>query len=287
MRVTARAIETAVFPSGARIPVTSLQLAGDRIAFWTIMPLQPGDHVELMARTSDGAQLRAGLVVAQVQIRSAAPAYDAGGRVLNAALAAAMTLPILLARRWPLPVALGVLAAVTLDQVLGGDGGYQWFVVVLVVYALGAHAGALAGPVGAGVVAVLLLAVDIPRLREGAPVDEVLPGWAVLVGVYGLGRWLRHRRREVARLSDRAAELERDQETAARRAVDLERARIALELHDLCRPQHVGHRAAGPGRPQGGRQRPGGHGRGAGGDRVDRARRDGRAAPAARRPPPR
>jgi len=173
------------------------------------------------------------LVVAQVQIWSAAPAYDAGGRVLNAALAAAMTLPILLARRWPLPVALGVLAAVTLDQVLGGHGGYQWFVVVLVVYALGAHAGALAGPVGAGVVAVLLLAVDIPRLREGAPVDEVLPGWAVLVGVYGLGRWLRHRRREVARLSDRAAELERDQETAARRAVDLERARIALELHDL------------------------------------------------------
>ena len=51
MRVTARAVETAVFPNGARIPVTSLQLAGDRIAFWTIMPLQPGDHVELMART--------------------------------------------------------------------------------------------------------------------------------------------------------------------------------------------------------------------------------------------
>ena len=51
MRVTARAVETAVFPHGARIPVTSLQLAGDRIAFWTIMPLQPGDHVELMART--------------------------------------------------------------------------------------------------------------------------------------------------------------------------------------------------------------------------------------------
>ena len=173
------------------------------------------------------------LVLAQVQIWSAAPAYEVGGRGLNAALAAAMTVPILLARRWPLPAALAVLTAVMLDQVLGGDGGYQWFVVVLVVYALGAHAGAWAGPLGAGMVAVLLLAVDIPRLRDGAPVDEVLPGWAVLTGVYGLGRWLRHRRREVARLSDRAAELERDQAAAARRAVDLERARIAIELHDL------------------------------------------------------
>ncbi len=66
MRVTARAIETSVFPQGARIPVTSLQLVGDRIAFWTTMPLRTGDHVELMARTADGATLQAGLVVASV-----------------------------------------------------------------------------------------------------------------------------------------------------------------------------------------------------------------------------
>jgi signal transduction histidine kinase len=173
------------------------------------------------------------LVAAQVQVWSAAPAYEVSGRTLNSALAAAMILPVLLARRWPLPATLGVLAAVTLDQVLGGEGGYQWFVVVLVVYALGSHAGPVAGPIGAAVVTVLLLAVDIPRLRDGVAVDEVLPGWAVLAGLYGLGRWVRHRRLEVARLSERAAELERDQEEAARRAVALERARIALELHDL------------------------------------------------------
>ena len=66
MRITARAVETARVPAGTRIPVTSLQLAGDRIAFWTILPLDAGDHVELMARTADGEVLRAGLVVAQV-----------------------------------------------------------------------------------------------------------------------------------------------------------------------------------------------------------------------------
>ena len=41
------------------------------------------------------------LVSAQVQIWSAPPAYDVGGRPLNAALAAAFTLPLLLARRLP------------------------------------------------------------------------------------------------------------------------------------------------------------------------------------------
>ena len=186
-----------------------------------------------LARTALTVVVVGLLVAAQVQIWSAAPAYDVGGRGLNALLAVAMTLPILLARRWPLPVALGVLAAVTLDQVLGGDGGYQWFVVLLVVYALGAHAGSVAGPVGAAVVAGLVLVVDVPRLRSGAPVDEVLPGWVVLAGVYGLGRWLRHRRAEVARLADRAEALERNQQAAAREAGAIERATIARELHDL------------------------------------------------------
>ena len=126
-----------------------------------------------------------------------------------------------------------MLAAVTLDQVLGGDGGYQWFVVVLVVYALGAHAGAVAGPVGAAVVAVLVLAVDLlgcatgPRSTRCCPPGPCSPastGWAGGCGTVA---------REVARLADRADALERDQQAAAREAVDLERARIARELHDL------------------------------------------------------
>ena len=45
------------------------------------------------------------LVMAQVQIWSEPPAYDAGGRALNAVLAVAMTLPILLATRPGTPMA--------------------------------------------------------------------------------------------------------------------------------------------------------------------------------------
>jgi signal transduction histidine kinase len=82
--------------------------------------------------------------------------------------------------------------------------------------------------VGAGV-----LAVDLPRLQDSAPLDEVLPGWFVIAGVWGLGRWLRWRHGETEALQARAALLERDREEAARAAVAHERARIARELHDL------------------------------------------------------
>jgi signal transduction histidine kinase len=173
------------------------------------------------------------LVMAQVQIWSAPPAYDVGGRGLAAALAAAETLPLLLARRQPLAVAVGVLAAVALDHLLGGAGGHQWFAVLLVLFALGRHADPLAGALGGLLVAVLVGVVDVPRLRAGAPLDEVLPAWVVLALVFGLGRWLRHRAHEAVRLREHAASLERDQQAAAREAVALERATIARELHDL------------------------------------------------------
>jgi signal transduction histidine kinase len=156
-----------------------------------------------------------------------------GGRPLNALVAALYTLPVLLASRWPLPSFLVVLGACTVDVALGGHGGTQWFAIVLVVYALGRYAGPRSSAVGLAVLTVLVLAVDIPRLQDGDPVDEVLPGWFILAGVWGLGRWTARRRHEVVELATRAEVLARDQEEAARAAVALERARIARELHDL------------------------------------------------------
>ena len=172
-------------------------------------------------------------VSAQVQIWSGPSSYDVGGRPLNALIAAAFTLPVLVARRWPLSVMLVVLAAIAADYLLEGHAGEPWFAVLLVVYALGSYGSAWASAVGLFVLAALVLSVDIPRLQDGDPVDEVLPGWFILGALWGLGRWMRHRRTEMSVLSSRAEALERDRDEATRAAIAHERARIARELHDL------------------------------------------------------
>ena len=168
-------------------------------------------------------------VTVQVQVWSS----DDSQPLLHAALAAAYTLPLLAARRRPLVVALVVVGAAFADHWLDGHGGQAWFTILLAVYALGRYADPRASAVGMAAVGAGVLAVDLPRLQDGAPLDEVLPGWFVIAGVWGLGRWLRWRQGETEALQARAALLERDREEAARAAVAHERARIARELHDL------------------------------------------------------
>jgi len=157
----------------------------------------------------------------------------AGGPAVGTLIAALVTLPLAGARRWPLPTALLVCTGAGLDYWLGGGLGQAWFAVLVAAYVLGERAGVAARTVGMVAVAALTLAVDVPRLRDAAPLDEVLPGWFVLGAVYGLGRWVATRRVEQARLRERALAAEADREEATRVAVAHERALIARELHDL------------------------------------------------------
>lgn len=154
-------------------------------------------------------------------------------QALHAVAALAVTLPLLLLRRWPLAVLVVVLGGAALDQALGGGLGQVWFALLLAVFGLGRYAGQRASAVGAVLLACAVLAVDLPRLQDGDPLDEVLPGWFILAGTWGLGRWLRWRRAEHERLLDHNATLEQDRDEATRAAVVHERARIAMELHDL------------------------------------------------------
>jgi signal transduction histidine kinase len=57
--------------------------------------------------------------------------------------------------------------------------------------------------------------------------------WMVTAGPWLAGRAVRSRRVLVARLAERNAELEREQELFARESVRYERARIARDLHDI------------------------------------------------------
>jgi signal transduction histidine kinase len=186
-----------------------------------------------LARTALVGVVAALFVSAQVQIWTAPSAYDVGGRPLNALVAVAFTAPLLVARAWPLPVLLVVLVAAAANGALGSDLGQPWFAVLLAVYALGAHASTGAAGLGMGAVAGGILSYDIPRLRDGAAIDEVVPAWFIVAGTWGLGRWMQHRRRELDALTERTEAAEHDRQVATRAAVAHERARIARELHDL------------------------------------------------------
>ena len=126
-----------------------------------------------------------------------------------------------------------VLGGALLELYADAGLGLAWFAILLAVYALGSWGSARSSAIGMSLVALGTLASDIPRLQQGAAVEDVVPGWVILAGTWGLGRWMRHRRNEHASLVAHNSALERDREEAGRAAAAYERARIARELHDL------------------------------------------------------
>ena len=167
------------------------------------------------------------------QVWSWSPAAVEGGRTAHAVLAAAATLPLLARRAQPTLVLAGVVAAAIVQYELGGGLGQPFFAVALALYSIGAHAPAPQTYLGPTLVALQVLALDLPRLRRGDPLDEVVPAWFVLAGLWAFGRWMRHRRGESAAWAQRAQAAEEGAARRAAEAVDDERARIGRELHDL------------------------------------------------------
>jgi signal transduction histidine kinase len=173
------------------------------------------------------------VVAGQISVWTADSGALADDRPVHALLLAVATVPLLVRRQRPLLVLLLVLGATWVQFELGGEAFAPWFAVLMALYAVGSHGNRRAAVTGAVVTAVVVLAGDIPKLVAGDPVEDVVPAWLVLAGLWGLGRWIRHRRRETEALETRAAVAERDSAEQAARAVADERARIARELHDL------------------------------------------------------
>jgi len=172
-------------------------------------------------------------VTAVVQLWVSPPAGLVGGTEVHAVLAAAFTLPLFVRRRFAVAVFVAVVASAWLQFELGGGLGQPFFAVIIALYAVGAHGSRPFTFVGPAAVILQAILADIPRLREGAPWDEVVPAWFILFGVWGFGRWMRLRARAAVVLIERAEEAERSRYEQAAMAVAEERARIARELHDL------------------------------------------------------
>lgn len=172
-------------------------------------------------------------VTAVAQLWASSPPGLVGGPTVHTVLAVSCTLPLLLRRRFAVAVFVTVVVAAWVQFELGGGLGQPFFAVIVALYAVGAHASRPATYVGPATVVLQVLLADIPRLRDGAAWDEVIPAWFILLGVWGFGRWMRHRTRTVEALRERAEAAERERHDQAARAVTEERARIARELHDL------------------------------------------------------
>lgn len=155
---------------------------------------------------------------------------------LSSLVLCAGIVPLFWRRRVPLlsAVALAIAMSVEVTLVSPTAPFLGSFVPMLVIaYSLAAYEAevrrALAGFAVLGT-AVVIVTLSVPELRS---IDQVPFEVACLSGAWLIGRFVHRLRSRAHALGRRAEDLERLRELEAREAVELERTRIARELHDV------------------------------------------------------
>jgi signal transduction histidine kinase len=150
-------------------------------------------------------------------------------RGVAAALVVAETLPLLFRRRFPLGVAL-IVATVSLTMI-AFDVWLTPLPLGVALYTVGAARSDLRDLLAPAltVVAVGVAVLASGGFEFGAAAARVVFLAAALL----LGESIGSRRVYIREIEDKAARLEREQETERRRAAAEEQARIARELHDV------------------------------------------------------
>ena len=158
---------------------------------------------------------------------------------------AATALPLALRRQFPLTVLLVSTVGFAVGQVLGVEEGN----VTALILALAVYNAASYGTAGRRTtitcsisLAIVLAVLIAQQFTGGEPVSLALGAYIAIVIVFnvalfcamwGLGTSIGTGRRRAALLAEQAAELRREREASAQRAVFAERVRIARELHDV------------------------------------------------------
>ena len=191
-------------------------------------------HVELLDRLRRHrvvADLLLAVALGALGINSALGGHQSTGRSAPVALALVATLPIALRRVYPrrvfvIVVAAAVIAAVAYDS-------YWPAGAVVAFYTVAAHLERRESLIFGGT-ALVALGLSIASVGSGGWQSTLtLLRLAPFVAAWILGDNLRTRRAYLRALEERAAQLEREQETNARRAAAEEQARIAREVHDI------------------------------------------------------
>lgn len=188
--------------------------------------------------------LAAALLSIRVQVQAeqlSDPSYRLPDMLLVLFVTAAATLSLMARRRFPL-VVLGVTtAALVVARLLNSPDDIGFAAVLLAAYTAGVYGAAQRRSwmfaVVFGTLAVELARPFLPHLDEHGAVlglaFELVFNLSILAVFWAFGVTIRARRENERELVLRAAELERQREENARRAVFEERVRIARELHDV------------------------------------------------------
>jgi signal transduction histidine kinase len=142
--------------------------------------------------------------------------------------ALAATLPLLVRRRWPFAVLAWIAVAAVLSPV-----DLPYVLAVLVgVYTVGANRSWQATIATCGVLVASALAYALVSGERFGPADVFGIGLMTAVAA-GTGMYIGSKRTDITALEGRAAQLTRERQLLAERAVAEERVRIAQELHDV------------------------------------------------------
>ncbi|SET90559.1 Signal transduction histidine kinase [Nonomuraea wenchangensis] len=198
------------------------------------------------AMTEDGAGALAQLLrarprlvdsaVAAVLVALGAGQVMAGdGAATALIISVAMTAPVALRRRWPLPAVLIGWSALFVGEGLGADVTSQGYApviaLILTVYSVAVHAPLRRALVGL-VAALALVWGAIPFAASQTVADFAFTG-LITLAPWLAGRTIRDRQLRITELRRLARELEHEREERAREARDAERSRIAREMHDV------------------------------------------------------
>jgi len=186
-------------------------------------------------RTADVAIVAALLVSGFAQLAWG----DTNGPIwANVILMTAIALPALWRRSHPelaFAASMTAVLVVTLAYYPSGtDGpGESWFGFLIMTFSLALYGEGRARSVATLYGAAAFAAINTGQLVVGTDPFDVFTAWVFPV-VAWLGGWALHQRQAAAeRHRGRADEAEQRREEDARRAVEIERARIARELHDM------------------------------------------------------
>jgi signal transduction histidine kinase len=176
----------------------------------------------------DGLLVGVLLVAAEIELLATVPSGD---RPFAALSAVAIVTPLLWRRAHPVPVALGMLAAVTVQSVVLRLDAFpvsDIAALICAAYSIGAYAERRTAVIGLVLFALGDTAHSV-AFHPDAVAAAVLGGAAV---PWTVGRIVRGQRLLMGEAREQAAQVERTRVRAARAAVMAERMRVARELHD-------------------------------------------------------